>query len=191
MSEIIAKAMNSTMGTSKFRSFDRLLNTKSVVSGDTVFCEIGQAKETDEVVMYGYYNKTGDTNVTYVIGDVFKFKLNLSGTVSITVPMTYRVSMEVGSSYTPDKYQVSLRKNGSLLAYEHWSGQFTGIENRTVKFEDVAVNPNDEFVIRLSVTINSIAMSGSSYKDYSSSLKISDAVTLGGEISDYIQYDVL
>lgn len=77
MSEIIAKAMNSTLGTSDFKSYDEImLDHKSIIPTDQVLYVFGE-----NATGYG----TNSTDIRYYESDtpIIKFTMPLDGTIKI------------------------------------------------------------------------------------------------------------
>lgn len=71
MGAIMAKAMNSTVGTNKFASFDELLfQQKRIVSGETVLYEIGGSLVGTSIVHNG-----GSNSPLYVEEELFTIKI--------------------------------------------------------------------------------------------------------------------
>lgn len=104
MSEIISKAMNSTLGTNKFKAFDELLlDSKSLIPGDDVVIPFAD----------GEYWQIDDASVTKTETEIVKFTMPLSGTISLrhmlrTYDDNYASDMNVyvnGTSYIAKKSQ--------------------------------------------------------------------------------------
>lgn len=77
MSEIISKAMNSTLGTAKFKAFDELLlDSKSLIPGDDIVIPFSYTMD-----YWGIYNS--DLKVTTTETELASFTMPLSGGIKI------------------------------------------------------------------------------------------------------------
>lgn len=75
MSEIISKAMNSTLGTAKFKAFDELmLDSKSLTPGDEVVNKFSDSNE---------YWSINSEDVPKTEKEIVKFIMPLSGTIVV------------------------------------------------------------------------------------------------------------
>lgn len=82
MSEIISKAMNSTLGTNKFKAFDELLlDSKSLIPGDDVVIPFNDNAYSS----YWYIN---DTVIKKTETEIVKFTMPLSGRIKLRYDMT-------------------------------------------------------------------------------------------------------
>lgn len=88
MSEIISKAMNSTLGTNKFKAFDELLlDSKSIIPGDDIVNRFSNDN--------GDYWTIGENVVTKTETEIVKFTMPLSGRIMLKYQLM---------SYSKDKY---------------------------------------------------------------------------------------
>lgn len=188
MSEIIAKAMNSTLGTSNFKAFDKLLTVKSVKNSNDEIYTLPESVDTDEVIRYSQ-GEAYDENNNYSLKNVFSFKMNLQGGVTIDVPVTCTAATHFALT---TKYQVSIRKNyDKLLMYSNWTVNSGGTENKTITFNNVPITPEDILTIRLSVTLEESTPSLTPQGEYSSSISIADVIKIKGTLREHIAYEVL
>ena len=123
MSEIIAKAMNSTLGTNKFKGFDEiLLDNKSLVPGDDVVIKFS---ETRGDIWY-----INEKTIPKAETEIVIFTMPMSGTIEIRFKLRtndddYPAIMNVyvnGTKYvsrstqstnygdTPDKFYISANR---------------------------------------------------------------------------------
>ena len=112
MSEIISKAMNSTLGTSNFKAFDELLlDSKSIVPGDDAVIKFSDTSD------YWYIRYTIPKTET----EIAHFTMPLSGTVN------FRYSLQSGKDGS----------NAYLYVYVNGTN-YTTISNDDTQWDDEA-----------------------------------------------------
>lgn len=97
MSEIISKAMNSTLGTTKFKAFDELmLDSKSIIPGDDIVIPFSESSD-----YWGIYNSSHKITTTET--ELASFTMPLSGSIKI------RYMLRNGDNKTDSQYNAILR----------------------------------------------------------------------------------
>lgn len=122
MSAIIAKAMNSTIGTDDFKSFDELLLSHKMLLADseTIFCPLNIMVEDmgpslNETTVLAFKLPTyGSVNLVYSIG--LSGQPSLSGPDYIVYIKIYKNGIQIGSAYSRNRFSSEERSSFEITA---------------------------------------------------------------------------
>lgn len=184
MSEIIAKAMNSTLGTSNFKSFDELMRLKSVSSGDEFITNVPGTKGA--IVRVGYAHK-GESTVNVPITQVIaKFNVPLHGTVNIQLPVNVAMTFVTGYGNQKVTGEVRLYRNGSL--YSTATGLYVMSQGATTysyvaSFNHVEISPNDVFKLEMAISVD--GQYGAGW------MQSTDRANVYGTLLDYMPVNII
>ncbi len=189
MSEIIAKAMNSTLGTNKFKAFDELMAYRGAVASDELITTIDQARG-EKVSILGNYNGTGNKDITSVSRDIISFRVKVKGTVKITLGVEVCDNSKIADRCATGV--VSLFKNNEQIAtgsYRSDGGTLSSGESpvkHDVVWYDVPIDTEDIFTIRLAVSTDF-----PSTADLTGYVAITSAIMIKGTLHDYIKVELI
>lgn len=190
MSEIIARAMNSTLGTSNFKAFDELIRLRNAVASDDFITNV---PETQWAVVnwigeeFDYEgNPTNTVDVSAVV-DTKSFRIPIKGTVKMSFPVRTTISAIPGHGNPSIKSTIYLYKNDTLIATVSgasatYLGEATD-ETKTVVFNGVVISPGDVFVIKLSLVSSSGWCKGNA--------QVTEPVTISGTLMEYVPVDII
>ena len=158
MSAILAKAMNSTMGTSDFKAFDQLLMRDASISKSTNVIYTIPFVETPRIE----HTKAAQDEPGKIEKEILSFRIRAVGTFSLSAIMNAFGNSGGTSVYIYNGIKVY--RNGELVSTTVWSIMASNsVVGKTIT-TDVPCLPGDIFSVRLyyeeSSTTTSYVMSG-------------------------------
>ena len=152
MSEIISKAMNSTLGTNKFKAFDELLlDSKSLIPGDDVVVPFSNDSS------YWYI---GNTIIRKTETEIVKFTMPLSGAIKLR----YDMRTENKDYYSEMYIYVNETKQTTKKFWDtSWSGTFLELT--------ISANRGDVITIK---ALSSKSWTNDEVTTYNTSLRLYD-----------------
>lgn len=187
MSEIIAKAMNSTLGTAKFVAFDKIMHYKSVDASDTTLITISE-KDCETCTVVGNYNGTGKEATKAQNTNAVKFEIpTLSGTVKLATKLVTHsdatAAYKVYGECTLLRNDVEVLKITNIKAT---GGTGSGNDVATdIAINELVVLPGDVFTLKLSLYTEAPA------QNYGGTMKVSEPIRIKGTTRDYIGVNIL
>lgn len=186
MSEIIARAMNSTLGTDNFVAFDKLMQYKSVDASDTTLITISE-NDCETCTVVGNYNGTGKEATKAQHTDAVKFEIpSLSGTVNLVTKLATLCNASA-NYYVIGEF--TLLQNGveiSKITNIRDVGNPGTVATMTdVVVNDIVVQPRDIFTLKLTLYTEAPA------QNYGGTMRIAEPIRINGTIRDYVGVNIL
>ena len=180
--------MNSTLGTSKFVGFDKLMHYKKVTPSESILFYI-LPEECDAGELLGNYNGTGDPAKQWSNTTATSFKIStLNGRIDIKFDVTISITQYerhddsvLGVIGLMKNNEEIGRKGGYRVAANNGTG---GSQTISVYFPNVIVTPGDKFWISLTLSSERPETTNTG------SIAISSNVNINGTLSDYIDYEL-
>ena len=150
MGAIMAKAMNSTVGTDKFFSFDELLfQQKTIVSSENLLYEFGGSAVGTAISVTG--KSTDETIPNNKEKEIFSLKILCSGNFDVKSKVGSQDGRDNVNSYVLGGLRIY--KNGSLVTTVTVKSPTTGTGQyaQELTMSDITVSAGDEISVRLYV----------------------------------------
>ena len=148
MGAIMAKAINSTVGTGKFLSFDELLfQQKTIVSSDNLLYEIGGSSVGTSLSVTG--KSTDETIPNNKEKELASLKILCSGNFNIKSKVSCQDERDNVKSYIIGGLRIY--KNGSLVTTVKGSSNTAGTTANThdITISNITVSAGDELSVSL------------------------------------------